>query len=263
MRICNNKIVDASIGSIALVWVSKQGYSKGDDLCKVDKSDGMYSIVGESCISTGTHSLACDDGGVLHLLNYYGEHYTVDTSDGSLASVGSISSYAFYHQEDIKPGTLELYTLLRFSPKIHKIDLSNHIYVRSLDVVDSDTQIPLTFHVIEFRPCPWSIYYHGHQVVKLCLESNTDTCINAPRSYSFAYRGSPDDVGINFCTTIHGVELANPDYYDDLDVAFDSQELQSLFDCSTEDVVTLVPKGETYEETPLESSGMTLASTSL
>lgn len=69
--------------------------------------------------------------------------------------------------------------------------------------------------------------------LRLCIDG---ICVESPpSSWSVADRGDPTiDLGAEECAIVDEVEqdYLNPDGYDDLDVAFDSQEIVALIDCS-------------------------------
>ena len=69
--------------------------------------------------------------------------------------------------------------------------------------------------------------------LRLCIDG---TCVeSAPLAWSFADRGDPTtDLGAEECAIVEDVEqdYLNPDGYPDLDVAFDSQQIANLIDCS-------------------------------
>lgn len=70
--------------------------------------------------------------------------------------------------------------------------------------------------------------------LRLCLASAPDTCTGAPNSWSIADRGDPTtDLGASECAIIDDVEqdFLNPDGFDDLDVAFDTQEFTGFIGC--------------------------------
>jgi hypothetical protein len=83
---------------------------------------------------------------------------------------------------------------------------------------------------------------------------------SAPLDWSVADRGDPTtDLGAEQCAIEDDVEqdYLNPDGYDDLDVAFDSQQIAALIDCSylyKNDVSdTLYITGELNDGTPIIS----------
>ena len=94
--------------------------------------------------------------------------------------------------------------------------------------------------------------------LRLCIDG---TCVeSAPLAWSFADRGDPTtDLGAEECAIVEDVEqdYLNPDGYLDLDVAFDSQQIATLIDCSglvKNDVSgTLYLTGELMDGTPIFS----------
>ena len=94
--------------------------------------------------------------------------------------------------------------------------------------------------------------------LRLCIDG---ICVESPpSSWSVADRGDPTiDLGAEECAIVDEVEqdYLNPDGYDDLDVAFDSQEIVALIDCSElrkNDVSdTLYLTGELEDGTPIYS----------
>ena len=94
--------------------------------------------------------------------------------------------------------------------------------------------------------------------LRLCIDG---TCVeSAPLAWSFADRGDPTtDLGAEECAIVEDVEqdYLNPDGYLDLDVAFDSQQIATLINCSElvkNDVSdTLYLTGELVDGTLIES----------
>jgi hypothetical protein len=98
--------------------------------------------------------------------------------------------------------------------------------------------------------------------LRLCTADLT-ACTNAPRDYSIADRGNPEsDLGAAICAidTVTGLELdyLNPDTFDDMDVAFESSEVQDMlgtfcegFKGATSDPLVIV--GETLDGTEIFS----------
>ncbi len=101
--------------------------------------------------------------------------------------------------------------------------------------------------------------------LQLCTE-DLSVCTNAPVASSVADRGDPtSDLGAAQCAMLEvdgGLfeeqDYLRPDGYDDLDVAFDANEVQEMLGsfCTMERNAvsgTLVIKGATYEGTPISS----------
>ena len=94
--------------------------------------------------------------------------------------------------------------------------------------------------------------------LRICIDG---TCVESPpSSWSVADRGDPTtDLGAEECAIVEDVEqdYLNPDGYLDLDVAFDSQQIATLIDCSElvkNDVSdTLYLTGELVDGTPIYS----------
>jgi hypothetical protein len=72
-----------------------------DDLVRIDKSAGTFSLVGESGVGTATNGLSFDNSNVLWMVNGGGEVYTVDPITGAAVSTGSIGITA--HHGDFDP----------------------------------------------------------------------------------------------------------------------------------------------------------------
>jgi hypothetical protein len=95
----------------------------------------------------------------------------------------------------------------------------------------------------------------------LCLEDLSVCTSLLPQDSSIADRGDPttDDIGASQCAVIDGVEqrFRTPDGLDDLDVAFDTQDLADVFGCNAlskgDASSTLVLVGETNSGRPITS----------
>ena len=98
--------------------------------------------------------------------------------------------------------------------------------------------------------------------LRLCLASDPTVCTGAPMDWSIDDRGNPmTDLGASECAIIDGVEqdFLNPDEFDDLDVAFDTQELVGLtgFGCpldKNEASATLIIRGSLNDGTEVFST---------
>jgi hypothetical protein len=102
--------------------------------------------------------------------------------------------------------------------------------------------------------------------LQLCLASDTTVCTGAPQSWSIADRGDPgSDIGAAQCAinpeTGEEEDFLNQDGIDDLDVAFDTQELAELagFGCpldKKEASASLVIKGLLTDGTAIMSTAV-------
>ena len=102
------------------------------------------------------------------------------------------------------------------------------------------------------------VAYIKISTLRLCID---ELCVaSAPSAWSVADRGDPEtDLGAAECAIVEGVEqdYLNPDGNDDLDVAFDSQEIATLIDCielvknDASDALHLT--GELVDGTPIYS----------
>lgn len=98
--------------------------------------------------------------------------------------------------------------------------------------------------------------------LQLCLEDGS-ACTGAPRNYAYSDRGNPAlDSGAGACAIRPGVQqerdAVNPDGFLDLDVAFESTEVQAMLGtfCSMPKGTVsppLIIKGSTYDGTPVQS----------
>ena len=84
----------------------------------------------------------------------------------------------------------------------------------------------------------FDVYQVDILTLKLCTDITGTTCTFAPSAWSIQDRGDPTtDLGAAQCEIVDDIEMdyLNPDGYDDLDVAFDSQEVALLIGCSNLD----------------------------
>jgi len=121
-----------------------------DDLVSVNLTTGTAAVVGDSGLNTSGNGMAFDGAGTLHFVNAGGNHYTVNTADGSVALHGTITfGDSAAHHGSINPDNGRYYGVSSTgSPRsLDVLDLVNNV---SLGLVDVDDQL----HTVAFTPEP-------------------------------------------------------------------------------------------------------------
>ena len=240
---------------------------------------GMFSNAGLPFIN-GSRASVCDTNGMTYVSYSGGQGGTglfrVNEMLTGSAHVLTVAGTKGIHDINVGPtagglGSSVYFTVhdtLTLGEEVWELDLACGEVIPDIDIKFCSN--PNGFNCKKQGKTPLTIFGTASLDVttidilslRLCLASDPTMCTGAPMDWSIDDRGNPmTDLGASECTIIEGVEqdYLNPDGFDDLDVAFDTQELVALtgFGCpldKNEASATLIIRGSLNDGTEVFST---------